>query len=134
MPRSHAARIRAANEALLVRGELDAIAEHFVPDFVAHGTARELVGHAALRRYLVALRRAFPELEVQVEVLVQGRGRVAWQRTLSGVQHGAYQGFPATGKRVLWRDMITSRFERGRFAEDWVLTDLGERLLRARKR
>jgi hypothetical protein len=43
-------------------------------------------------------------------------------------------GFPATGRPIVWRDMVTSRFQDGRIAEDWVLTDLAERLLLARKR
>jgi predicted ester cyclase len=42
-------------------------------------------------------------------------------------------GFPATGRRVVWRDMIVSRFVDGVIAEDWVVTDLAERLLLARK-
>lgn len=135
MARSLASRIRAANETLLVAGELDAIPEYFTPSYAAHGTRRDLTGgHAAVRRYLATLLRAFPELDVEVEVLVQARGRVAWHRTLRGVQRGPYRGFPATGRRVLWRDMIVSRFEAGRFAEDWVITDLAEALLRARKR
>jgi predicted ester cyclase len=43
-------------------------------------------------------------------------------------------GFPATGHRILWRDMVTSRFEDGYIAEEWVVTDQVERLLLARKR
>jgi hypothetical protein len=65
---------------------------------------------------------------------VEGEDRVAWQRTLRGIQQGDYKGFPATGRLIVWRDMVTSRFRDGLIAEDWVITDLAERLLRARKR
>jgi hypothetical protein len=34
----------------------------------------------------------------------------------------------------MWRDMVTSRFEGGLIVEDWVISDLAEQLLRARKR
>ncbi|HKB16995.1 MAG TPA: ester cyclase, partial [Planctomycetota bacterium] len=84
--------------------------------------------------FLGGLRRGFPDLQVEVEILVEGKDRVAWQRTVRGTQRGAYKGFPASGRRIVWRDMVTSRFRDGRIAEDWVITDLAERLLLLRKR
>ena len=59
---------------------------------------------------------------------MKAKDRVAWQRTLQGSQDGSFRGFP------VWRDMVTSRFRDGRIAEDWVITDVVERLLRTRKR
>ncbi len=41
--------------------------------------------------------------------------------------------FPATNRKIVGRDMITSRFEDGKVAEDWMVTDLAEHLLLARK-
>jgi predicted ester cyclase len=79
-------------------------------------------------------RRAFPDLQVDVAILVEARDRVAWLRTLRGVQQGDFRGFPACGRQVVWREMFTSRFRDGLIAEDWVSTDLAERLLLARKR
>lgn len=135
MPRSLAAIIHAANTALLVEDRRDAIAEFFTPDHRTHLTGRELGGgHGTIRKVLGMLRRAFPELEVEVEILLAGKDRVAWQRTLRGRHVGAYQGFPGTGRRLTWRDMFISRFQDGRIAEDWMITDLAEQLLRARKR
>lgn len=134
MKPSQEARIRSANAALLVAGELERIPEFFAPDYVAHHTAGELRGHDAIRRFLRALSKAFPRVEVEVEVLVRSRDRIAWHRTLRGVQSGAYKGFPASNRALVWRDVVTSRFENGRIAEEWVLTDLAEHLLRARKR
>jgi hypothetical protein len=121
MPRSLAAKIRAANTALLAEGNVDAVGEFFTTDYVAHATGRDMAGgHGAIRRFVTALQRAFPDLHVDVEVLVEGKD--------------AYKGFAASGRRIVWRDMVTSRFRGGRIAEDWVITDLAERLLRARKR
>jgi steroid delta-isomerase-like uncharacterized protein len=135
MVRSPAFIIRAANEALMADGRLDAIGEFFTPDYVVHLTGRDLTGgHSAIRRVLGEYRRAFPDLKVEVEVLVQGKNRIAWQRTLLATHRGAFRGFPATGRRIMWRDMITSRFHAGRIAEDWLITDLAERLLLGRKR
>ncbi|MGH7340827.1 MAG: ester cyclase [Candidatus Rokuibacteriota bacterium] len=133
MDRSLESTIRAANAALLANFDLDAIGDYFRPDYVAHLTDQDMGGHDAIRRFLGMLQRGFPDLEVEVEVLLVGKDRVAWQRTLRGTHQGDFMGFPACGRRVVWRDMFMSRFRDGLFAEDWVVTDLAERLLLARK-
>jgi predicted ester cyclase len=91
-------------------------------------------GHDTIRKVLGLYRRAFPDVRVQVEILVESKNRVAWQRTLRATHTGDFRGFPATGRPIVWRDMVTSRFRDGLIAEDWLLTDLAERLLLARKR
>ncbi len=134
MNRSHAAKIHAANSALLANGDLESVGDFFTPDYVAHLTGQNLTGgHGAIRRVLGMIRRAFPDLQVEVEILLEGKDRVAWQRTLRGTQRGEFKGFPACGRRIVWRDMVTSRFRDGLIAEEWVITDLAERLLRTRK-
>jgi steroid delta-isomerase-like uncharacterized protein len=119
----------------LRKGRLDAIGDFFATNYVAHLTSNDLKGgHNAIRRFLNAYRRAFSDIKVEVEILVQAKDRVAWQRTLRATHTGNFKGFPATGRRIVWRDMVTSRFRNGLIAEDWVITDLAERLLLARKR
>jgi predicted ester cyclase len=134
MARSLAEKIRAANSALIANGDLDAIGEFFAPDFVAHLTDQDMAGHNGIRRFLGMLQRGFPRLQVEVEILVEGKDRVAWQRTLRGTHQGDFMGFPASGRQIMWRDMVTSRFRDGLVAEDWAISDLAERLLLARKR
>ncbi len=135
MNQSPASKIQAANAALLANGNLAAIGEFFTTDYVAHLTDQDMArGHDAIRKILDLYRRAFPDLQVEVEILVEGKDRVAWQRTLRGTHQGDFKGFPATGRPIVWRDMVTSRFRDGLIAEDWVITDLAERLLLARKR
>ena len=134
MVQSLASKIRAANSALVADGNLDAVGEFFAPDYVAHLTDQDMRGgHGAIRGFLGEIRRGFPDLQVEVEILVEAKDRVAWQRTLRAIHKGDFKGFPATGRPVVWRDMVTSRFQDGLIAEDWVITDLAERLLLARK-
>jgi predicted ester cyclase len=134
MDQSHASKIKAATAAIVAGRQLDAVDEFFAPEYVVHGTDRDLAGGAAwVRRFVGMLHEAFSDLEAEVEILVESGDRVAWQRTLSGTQNGPFMGFPPSNRRVVWRDMATSRFQDGRIAEDWVITDLAERLLLARK-
>jgi hypothetical protein len=135
MSRSLASKIEAANSALITNGNLDAVGEFFASDYVAHLTDQDMTGgHAAIREVGDIYRRAFSNLQVEVEVLVEAKDRVAWQRTVRATHKGNFKGFPATGRPIVWRDMVTSRFRDGLIAEDWVITDLAERLLLARKR
>lgn len=130
-----AATIEAANATLIGDGDLDRISEFFAADYVAHLTDQDASsGRDVIRSTVGLYRRAFPDLQVQVDILVEAEDRVAWQRTLRGTQQGAFKGFPATGRSIAWRDGVTSRLVDGLIAEEWVISDLAERLLLARKR
>jgi len=90
----HASRIRAANAALVVGRQIDAVDEFFTPDYAGHGTARDMTGPAAVRRFVAMLREAFSEPEVDVEIL------------MSGTQTGAFMGFPPTDRRTVTPGII----------------------------
>jgi ketosteroid isomerase-like protein len=90
MVRSLASKIQAANSALIANGNLDAVGEFFTLDYVVHLTDQDMTGgHDAIRRFLGEIQRAFSHLQVDVEILVEAKDRVAWQRTLRGTHQGA---------------------------------------------
>ncbi|MEC5397085.1 ester cyclase [Uliginosibacterium sp. H1] len=135
MSRSPASLVHAANQALIVEGRLDAINEFFSPDYVAHFTGSDLAGgHDAVRRVITAIRNAFSDITLEVDVLVESGDRIAWLRTASGTQTGSFKGFPASDKKLRWCDMVTSEIRDGLIVQEWVVTDLAEQLLLARKR
>ena len=69
MAGSLASKIQAANAALITDGNLAAVDEFFAPDYVAHLTDQEMAGGpGAIRGFLGTLRRAFPDLEIEVEI------------------------------------------------------------------
>lgn len=134
MENSLASSIQSANTLLIVDGSLDAVADFFTSDYVVHLTDGVLKGgHGAIQTILGTLRRSFPDVEVEVEILLESETRVAWQRTLRGTHKAAFKGFPASGRQIVWRDMVTSQFRDGRISEEWVVTDLAERLLLSKK-
>lgn len=133
--KSFSSKIRAANQTLVVKCEHEAIGEFFTSDYVVHLTGRDVAGgHTLVREFLQLYQRAFPKLKVEVEILAEEGDRVAWQRTLRGKQHGAFKGFPPSGRTIVWRDVITSKFRDGLIAEEWVISDLAEQLLFSRKK
>lgn len=130
-----ATRIEAANRTLIVEGELDAVDRFFRPDYVVHLTAQDLRGgHELVRQALALYHQAFEDIQLELEILLEAGDRLAWQRRLRATHRGGYKGFPASGRTLVWRDMVVSRFDpQGLIAEEWVSTDLAERLLLARK-
>lgn len=131
----NAALVKAASVALIVNGDLDAVDTFFATDYVAHVTGRDLTGgHDVVRQVVGAYHRAFSDITVEVDVLVEASNRIAWQRTMTATHSGAFKGFPASGRSIVWRDMVTSAISDGLIAEEWVVTDLAETLLLARKR
>ena len=128
------ATFQAATSALFVERHLSAIGDFFSPDYVAHGTGRDATGHAAVQRFLSLLHQAFPDIQVEVEILLAGEDRISWQRTFHAKHAGKFLGFSATGKAMVWRDLGTSRFHQGLIVEEWVVTDLAERFLLAKKK
>jgi predicted ester cyclase len=128
-------KIYAANHALIVDGNSAAISSYFAPDYVAHLTDQDVVGgHKLVRGMLDLYQRAFPKPKVEVEILLEGTDRVSWQRTIRAKQEGAFKGFPASGRNIVWRDVVTSRFRDGLIVEEWVISDLAEQLLLSRKK
>lgn len=129
-----ASKIEMAGATLFGERRLDEIPTFFASGYRVRSSDGEIDGgHDLVRRFLSALFRAFPELSIHVEILAEEGDRVTWLRTLRGVQQGAVQGFPAAGKEIVWRDMVASRFQDGLIAEEWIVSDLVERLLRSRK-
>ena len=131
---SHREHILGAVAALFEAGDLDAAPRFFAADYVVHLTDGEVRGGLALVRAAVGLvRRAVPDVAVEAEFLVETADTVAWQRTLRGTQTGPCKGFPATGLPIVWREMVVTRFSGPHIAEEWVVSDLAERLLLGRK-
>jgi predicted ester cyclase len=134
MRRTKSQIIEAANRQVIVEGDLDAIPEFFTPGYIAHVAGKDFSGgQQIVRRMVGTYRRAFSEIEVKIEILVQSPSRIAWLRSWRGKQTGPFRGFPPSQKVVQWSDQVISEIEDGRIAEEWLVTDLAEQLLLARK-
>ncbi len=135
MDESLATKIKNANTILINDGNLEVVGDFFTSDYIVHLTDRILKGgYGTVKSILTGLRNSFPDIEVEVDILLEGEERVAWQRTLRGTHEGKFKGFPSSGDQIIWRDMVTSQFRDGLISEEWVISDLAEQLLLSRKR
>ncbi|MEM7277261.1 MAG: ester cyclase [Pseudomonadota bacterium] len=123
-----------ANSSLITDANVGDIDKYFSERYVVNFGSSRKSGHTGIRGFTKTIHDAFSELSVDVEILVESGNRISWQRCIHGTQTGAFQGFPASGLRMAWRDMVVSEIADGKIAEEWVVTDLAEALLRSRKR
>jgi predicted ester cyclase len=133
---NHAARdqILNATNSLFRDGQVDTTSQYFSPDYVVHITDQDVRGGTSLVRSVVDLYRgAFPDLSVEVQFFLDSSDTVSWQRIMRATHTGPFKGFPGTGQPIIWREMVVSRFSGTLIAEEWVVTELAERLLLARK-
>jgi len=131
---SLATKIKEANTTLIVNGNLDRVGGFFTQDYTVHLTSRVMKGgHSIVLNILSALRQSFSDIQINIDILLESKDRIAWQRTLRATHKGKFKNFPASGLPIVWRDMVTSQFRDGLISEEWVITDLAEQLLLSRK-
>jgi len=121
----HEAKLKSANKELLALGNLAAIQDVFIDDYVVHAGDQDHGGHEFIARFVTQLRNSIPDLEVTDLVILNENGdTITWQRTLSGTHRFALKGIRASGQRVQWRDMMVSRFAGDKIAEEWTVSGL----------
>lgn len=130
MAKSNEEQVRFANDEILGKGNLGVVDEIFATDYVVHAGGKDYKGPEFVRRFARQLRSAIPDLRVvEVALLIQAGDTIAWQRTLSGTHEAEMMGIPPTGQKVEWRDMVVTRFDGEKIAEDWAVSELAGQLL-----
>ena len=122
--------IEFANDKLFGQGDLDVVDEIFSADYIVHAGGKDYEGHEFIKRFVGQLRSAIPDIRVlKVEFLIEAGDTVAWQRTLSGTHKANMMGIPPTGQKVEWKDMVVTRFQDEKIAEEWTVSELAGQLL-----
>ncbi len=113
-----------------MRDSVGVVDEIFATDYVVHAGGKDYKGHEFIRRFAGQLRSAIPDIRVvEVALLIQADDTIAWQRTLSGTHEADMMGIPPTGQKVEWRDMVVTRFDGEKIAEEWAVSELAGQLM-----
>ncbi|MFE5030669.1 ester cyclase [Streptomyces sp. NPDC056683] len=109
----------------VVAGDLDALDGIVAADSTDHDPAPgQGPGPTGYKTMFGELRTAFPDLSLQVEHLVATDDELAFAYVISGTHLGPLMGHPATGRKVSYRGMQISRFDRdGKLVERWGSSD-----------
>jgi len=98
--------------------------EVFDPDVKQHSPF-EATGTQALKEGVVArLYRAFPDLHITLEDLIEEGDKVVEKDLVTGTHQGEFNGLPPTGRSVSYHEIFIMRFANGRIAEIWGVVDI----------
>ena len=106
-------------------GDLSLVDEMYAPNYMIHDPSQpDFSGGAeAFKGFVSAFRAGLPDIHFKVEELVAEGDMVAWRFTTTGTHEGELLGIPPTGKRTMVTGLVISRFEGGKWAEDYVNWD-----------
>jgi steroid delta-isomerase-like uncharacterized protein len=81
-------------------------------------------GAQLLKQVFARLHRAYPDLHITIEDLIEEGDKVVSRNTVTGTHQGEYMGIPPTGKSVTYNEIFIARFAGGRIAETWGVVDV----------
>ena len=91
----------------------------YTDDFVGHGGSRTFTHEDGIKE-AKGWRAAFPDLAVNVDLMVAEGDLVAVRWTARGTNTGTGNGIPATGRKVEVSGTAIFRFVDGKIAEEWT--------------
>jgi steroid delta-isomerase-like uncharacterized protein len=110
------------------QGKLEVADDLVGPNVVEHqqqpGVSPGATGPELVKQIAQFYRSAFPDLHIAVDDLIAEGDQVVARLTISGTHQGELIGIPPTGKRVQVSSTDIIRFENGKAAEHWGITDL----------
>ncbi len=106
-------------------GNLGVVDELFATDYVLHDPAspEEISGPEGIKQFVQMYRSAFPDTHITVEDQIAEGDEVVTRWTGRGTHQGELFGVPPSGNRVEVSGITISRFEGGKFVEDWTNSD-----------
>jgi predicted ester cyclase len=105
---------RTALEEVCARGDLESARELYTGDFIDHVNALEFRGQEGIAQSVAMYRALFPDLRIDVVDQVSEGDRVVSRWWLEGTHRG---------RRAMLPGITISRFEDGKIAEDWTVSD-----------
>lgn len=103
-------------------GDIAALDSVLAPSFVRHGRT-SVQTREELKSSIVDMRRAFPDLQMTVERVVEGDDEVALYWTSTGTLTDTYLGLPATGRTYSVSGATFSRFVGDLVVDESVIYD-----------
>jgi predicted ester cyclase len=95
------------------------------PDAVIHTPLPiQATGAQLLKEVFARLLRAYPDLHITAEDVIEEGDKIVSRNTVTGTHQGEYMGRPPTGRSVTYNEIFIVRFANGRVAETWGVVDI----------
>ena len=123
MSEQNKAFVRRLIEEVIGRGNFALVEELVAADYVGHSSSPEINTREGHKQFLVALRQAFPDLQIKIEDQIAERDKVVTRWTVRGTHQGEFAGIPPTGKQVVMTGIDIDRIANGKLVECWTKSD-----------
>ena len=105
---------------LVNSGTLERLGEVFGPDVVDHDPATgQGPGPEGFKKFFTDLRRAFPDLVLEVDSILADDDQVAIAYRIKGTHQGDFNEIAPTGRAVEARGVQLAKFRDGLIVERW---------------
>ena len=103
------------------QGKLDVIDELFAEDYVRHDLrpTQALPGPDGMKQITADFRAAFPDLRLDVDIVISEHEFVAARWTATGTHTGRWGAVEPSGQMVRFSGVNIFRFENGKVSELW---------------
>jgi len=109
---------------LVNSGTLERLGEGFGPDVVDHDPATgQGPGPEGFKKFFTDLRRAFPDLVLEVDSILADDDQVAIAYRIKGTHQGDFNEIAPTGRAVEARGVQLAKFRDGLIVERWGSSD-----------
>jgi steroid delta-isomerase-like uncharacterized protein len=81
-------------------------------------------GAQAIKEVFTTFHRAFPDLRITIEDMIEEGDKLVVRNTVTGTHQGEYMGIAPTGKSVTYNEIFIFRFANGRIVETWGVVDV----------
>jgi len=107
--------------------KLNLIPEIYSSEYVIHGMdgiEKHAIQDSSLISFLNYLFKAFPDLNYSIDNAVAEADIVALNLTGKGTHKDEFFGFPASNKKIVYKEMFFFRLLNGKIIEGWVVVDI----------
>jgi predicted ester cyclase len=102
--------------------DLDGALHLISPTIFSHAPGRDS-GVEGIRQWFELLFAAFPDMRSTTQHLVAEGDMVVHHMLVEATHSGPFMGMPPTGKHARWAVIDVVRFEDGKMAEHWTISD-----------
>ncbi len=100
------------------------IDEVFDPSVLAPVPSPGQAAGRGIKEIFVMLRRAYPDLHIAIDDLIEEGDKLVARQTVTGTHLGEYLGLAPTGRSVTYDEIFIFRFVDGRITQTWGVVDV----------
>ena len=123
MSEQNKAFVRRLIEEVIGRGNFALVDDLVADDYVGHSSFPGTSTREGHKQFFVALRRAFPDLQITVEDQIAEGDQVVTRWSARGTHKGEFAGIQPTGKRAVMTGIDIDRIANGKLVECWTKSD-----------